>query len=718
MANRAIEFNFGPGDTYDYTDPGEYDETKTGLGLLMKQKNGVSPVDKYVGPMPVSVARPMEQAVAVPATCLWAMRWTDDEDWVFYGDGATAAATRRIGFYRYTRSTDLWAWQGSITLTLPTATNHTIRALRMTYDTYTTGTVAVSGTAVTGTGTAWKTAGFAAGSRIGFGSTDPTAITTWYELSALTDDTNLVLTSSAGTIGAGTSFVIEELRAVVLTTNATAANGGLFVVKGLRPEFFSPAGNTVSAATTVDNIRAVYWLADAATVLNTVGAGLALETKTSNSIHYVWALNGSTTMQLFKYNLRAPLTLASGKSTDAFVYSTGTVGSLTGTVSQVNNGRIASVSHGPGSGIDSIYFVTNTRVYRTVAISAINAGSTTFIADAMIEIPPGGSSTNNAAAGWSSIEHAANIDKFILLSTNANGIRGNYVTAYRTDGSQLDRMFFTETRQINQSSMDSTAVVHATPVGSPGGGWSEGGIFYFVSINTVATANFIYALPFAADWEYENTTRACVVTPKFDVSGAQSLERVYVQETQIVGGSTGPNLGIAPEPYKIYFRTSGIDDDSGAWTLIDQSGSLSGVGAVDEIQFKLAFRTIGHLCVSSRVHGLALVYDDQSPIADGRFQPSVGNSSTASKRFAWRVASAFGTPIPDLRIRLYDATTNVLLLNESSDAPVGTWEQSTNGGSSWAAFDNTDKVNETHYIRFTPDVFPDNIRVRVLLSLA
>src|SRR5690606_22635495 len=120
-------------------------------------------------------------------------------------------------------------------------------------DKHTVGTVSVSGTAVTGTSTNWQTDGACVGNRTGFGSTDPTQITTWFEITAIASNTSLTLDSSPGTLAGGTPYVIEDLRVVAATTNNTATNGGLFVAKGLRPEAFIPSGTTIPAATTVDN---------------------------------------------------------------------------------------------------------------------------------------------------------------------------------------------------------------------------------------------------------------------------------------------------------------------------------------------------------------------------------------------------------------------------------------------------------------------------------
>lgn len=77
------------------------------------------------------------------------------------------------------------------------------------------GTAAASGTAVTGTTTTWNTAGaggkVAAGDQITFGTAgvvDPAA--TWFTVQSVTDDTHLVLHTSAGTVGNG-PYTIRHL---------------------------------------------------------------------------------------------------------------------------------------------------------------------------------------------------------------------------------------------------------------------------------------------------------------------------------------------------------------------------------------------------------------------------------------------------------------------------------------------------------------------------
>jgi len=112
---------------------------------------------------------------------------------------------------------------------------------------------------------------------------------------------------------------------------------------------------------------------------------------------------------------------------------------------------------------------------------------------------------------------------------------------------------------------------------------------------------------------------------------------------------------------------------------------------------------------------IAVLYDDYS--TDPHYQPSVGKTVLSSKQFAWRFSTAFGTTVPTLRIRLFDAVTGGLILDDKTTSPVGTWAKTTDEGATWGAYNTADKTNEITYIRYTPVTLPDNNKVRALLTL-
>jgi len=707
MAIKGINFKFN-GPTTAITN---YDSSVTNLGTIIKQYSGATNENIFAGPAKIGIGRPMEASTAIPSVYPHIITYDDTTDWVFLADNATAAATRRIVMYEFNKNTSEFNWKGFITLTYPAATNHTIRGFRMVRELYTTGTVGVSGTAVTGSGTTWNTDRLSIGCRIGFGSTDPTQITTWYQISAVGSDTSITLTATAGSISSGTTYVIEEMMVVTSTTNATATNGGLFVAKGIRPELFINGGTTIPAGVSTDRIRAVYWLADAGTVTNTTACGSAIEDRTSWTTHYVYVMNGGggTTSRVFKYNIRNALTLASGKDTTSLTLQTGNQ-TVVGNISQANNSRVVNASHGPGSGINSLYYVTASRIYRC-ALSGITAASTTFNTDVMLEIPPGSVNTYAATGALSSIEYSGVIDRFLIMSTGAAGVR-SYCSEYNTTSTPMNHIFLVDDKQLDASTADSGSVVHPAILALPFSVWSEGGILYLARIGTTSAQNQLYSLPILAHRTYAFDTNQLLITPKFDISDSNKLYSISPKYITKLGTLT---FSLPTESFDMYYRTSGISDNSGSWTELDDFGDLSGVSA-SEIQFLFTFKIFGTTCIPARIMGLTLTYEDNT--TDSHYEPSVANSSVTNRIFAYRQGTLWSSIIPNLRIRLYNAETGSLVLDDDIvSSGFGTFEYSIDGGSSWLAWDSSqDTVG--NYIRYTATSLPDGIRVRALLTQA
>jgi hypothetical protein len=648
-----------------------YDADKLGLGPLMIQQAN------YAGPIPLTLGRPSEASTAITCSYPYSFQWsnstTNSKDYLFLAEISAAAATRRLVAYEFNRLTAELTWKGFVTITFPSATSFTIRSFRMSYEKHTTGTVAVSGTAVTGTSTTWQTDRACVGNRIGFGSTDPSEITTWYEISAIGSDTGITLSTNAGTITAGTPYVIEDLRAVIGATNATATNGGLFVVKGLRYENFQSAGTAIPAATTVDNIRACYWLKSATTITETVNGGLGLQSATNKQTQIVWLTSGTTTLQLFKFNIRAALTLTSGADTTAFQFSTAVSATLTGTATQTNNGRIANIGHGPGAGVDCFYFTSSQRVYRSKPVSTITAGDTTWLSggDSMTEIPPGGTTTSSITSAIQSIEYVSVIDGFIIPT--GSSVSRDYFTKYKTDSSAFDRLFGCDTRQINQSTGNSSITTTISRSSNTFSAWADSGLCYLCLNGGGASGNYFIIFPIGADWDYASTTNNRLILPRISLQSANKLAQAYVSEDTLLGGNSGLNLGSTPEPYKLYYRTAGITDNSGSWTLINDDGLLTGVDGDAYVQFMFEFRTMGFTCVSPRIHSVGVIYDtDDSLPSELRW--NLGDSNNTDGTVGVTQISAFAS-LTTLTITYYRADTQAAVLVQSSSGTTnGNWQ--------------------------------------------
>jgi hypothetical protein len=707
MAKSYLEVN---AKDYEVTSLDAYDQTKFSISSQMTVVGSVIgksfPESEFFGPNPIAISRVFE-LTGIGFTYPFVIVYDSNTHWVFLADIGSAAATRRIAFFEYKLDTNQYTYNGLITLTFPTTTAHTITGLRMALDRYSAGTASVSGTAVTGSDTLWQDSRLCVGNRIGFGSTDPTQITQWYEIEAIGSNTSITLTSSAGTIGSG-EYVIEDLRAIVTTTNATTTNGGLFLAKGLRIELFALISTVIPSAVSTDNIRAVYWLKDAETIALTLARGVAIQEKVSWTEHSVYIIN--TGVRIFKYNIRAALTVASGASLNAVVAITTATG-VTGTVSGSNNGRIAAPKHGPAADVDSLYFVTSSRIYRT-ALDTILDGQPTVLSNVMLEVPPGGTSTYPATNTLSAIEYDSAIDKFVVTSTGAAGAR-SYVTEFRTDSGPMDHIFLVDDKQYDQSLADSDAPVHPAVIASPFAPWSQSGVLHLVRSTSAALSNQMYAIPIGAHWRYANDTNQYIISPAISTSTATRFYSVYANTAKYLGSDT---FSIPTEPYRIYYRTSGISDNSGSWTLIPRDGSLTSTSPASFIQFKFEFKIIGSFCIPARINGLLLTYEDSK--SDSRYEASIAKSNISTNTFAWLQVLEWDVTPPNLRIRLFNSITRSLVSDDTiNDSLYGTWEYSSDG-TTWNEIDPLLSYEVGNYIRYSATSLPNGIKVSAVLQRA
>lgn len=693
--------------TYEYgfdsvtTPLASYDSLKLNLGTLIR-KNIAGGIGNWSGPLSINVARPMEVTNGFAAAFVSISQRTADLIEIFVADNAAAATNRRIQLWTYVLSTNTLSYQGFITMTAFAATAATIRGFRVNKYTYTTGTASCSGTTVTlADGAAIQTARFAPG-RITFNNG-----ANWYDIASINSETGLTLAISGPTVS-NVSYIIEEYRvSIAVTTATTVTNGSLFVCKGLHPGLFTTSGTNVAIATTTDNLRATYWLADAATILNTVSAGLCDDDSTATyTNHDAYVLNGaSTTATIYKYNLRAALTgLSAGKSTSAFVYATGNQ-VVVGNITQNLNTVLTVAGHGPASGAKAIYFVTTTRGYFAL-VSNITAGSTTFIdPQALTEVPLGGVNTFAASGALYSLAYDSFSDMFLITTSGASSTR-SYYTKWKVDGSQLDYIVGSDFKQLDQTTVSSETIPTPNILTLPLVGMFWNGILFLSRISAVATTNQFYSIPFGAHWSLSGTNSINakrLITPSIPTTDAVKFYKLYVNHADWIGGN---ELGVSCEPYRIYYRTSGISDNSGSWTLINQIGDLSGIVATSEIQFMFEFRIIGQAGIPTRLYNMALSYEDN--LTDSHYAAAVSKSDKTLNQFAWKQIVAWGTTIPTMKVVINNLTVPGVIITDTTTAQAyGTFEYSVNG-TTWVPWSpSADAVGI--YVRYTATTLPSAI---------
>ena len=226
----------------------------------------------------------------------------------------------------------------------------------------------------------------------------------------------------------------------------------------------------------------------------------------------------------------------------------------------------------------------------------------------------------------------------------------------------------------------------------------------------------MYALPLGCEAEFVDFSKNAMYTPKYTLTNIVAISGLYVNTLKEYGAAP---FTIPPEPIFTHYRTTGIDDNTGAWkqynTVDDLNADIICEGVLEnlEIQFRISYQVASNTCLPNRVYGFTLVYEDDR--TDSHYTPSVAESDLTNRIFAWRQAESWYGNIPELKIRLYNAVNNKIVYYDTTATNAsGTWQYSTDG-TTWLTWDAAaDTIG--NYIRYVADFIPSGIKLRVGLN--
>lgn len=136
----------------------------------------------------------------------------------------------------------------------------------------------------------------------------------------------------------------------------------------------------------------------------------------------------------------------------------------------------------------------------------------------------------------------------------------------------------------------------------------------------------------------------------------------------------------------VYYRTSGFGSIGGGWTAVAFAEDLSGIATGAQVQFKIAFDTIGlDTSIPAQLHEFILGYESLNEVSEN-WQVSKDLSSTgATHKVVFYLAKAYPSTVPTLYTRAYQQGTSTSVGSNNTSANPGQYRYSTNGGSSWTA---------------------------------
>lgn len=705
-----------------------YDSTKLITGSLFVKNTGSLNKENWIGPNNIALVSPFSNIATSATTFITSKKCPYDDDLydIFLMNiRYVSNLPNRLHYYQYNKKNNKFSYQGFTGFNFPatTATLIYARSFQIIRNFYTTGTVQVNGIGVTGSSTLWSTDRLYAGSRIGFGSTDPKQITRWTRIASIQSDTNLTLTGSWNTnYTASTPYVIEDFMIPIAIQHlTTTTSGGLYVARGISIEDLQNQNtNTIPSAGSTDRVLGVYHHYDDKTAGSKIinPSGMVVGDFISWQSQSCYYLDGTTSERISVFNLRESLIgqlSTSGTTNFSYRFTTGDKPFTAN--QQYNCATIATAKHGPGSGSQSIYFVASTGSAYSIcraSIPSITNGNTNWLDDRGILLTPGKLSASAPSViaddtAYNGITYDSNTDRFFLSGQNliysglySSSLENSFGASTRLIQSQASRVSFLDANEQNHVSIAGGGTV--------GNGVDVAGEYLFITDATAGANNYnnVYSVPIQAHSDYENITKQYIILPKFDVSGATKFYNAYVNEAKTLGTDT---FEISTEKYNLYYRTSGIDNNSGSWTYLSSSKDLSSVSASNEIQFKLTFNISENTCMPARIYSLSLLYEDAGQT--DYYEPSIDKTTTGS--FVYRQVQKWNSNIPDLKIIAKDFS-NTVIIEDTTNSPVsGTWQYSING-TTWNSWDNT-KDTVGNYIKYSPTVVPTgSIRAKLIIN--
>jgi hypothetical protein len=692
---KAINYKFS-GETTDFSN---YDPTKLVIGKqMMRYVGNADENENFVGPVKPDIIR-----VPTPLMYPSVVEFSEEIDWVFFIQNTTASP-RRIYLYNFNKSNSTYSIVGYINMNVIGSGTFTTRGFRVVNNNYSNGTVSATGTSVVGSGTNWQSDGMCVGNRIGFGSKIPSEIDTWYQISQINSDTGITLTTSLPNSVTDVDYVIQDLRAVVSTSSSTVAQGGIFLIKGLRPEVFTSGGTTIPASTTVDNIQATYKLRDSSSMFNRNSCGVDVDEMLDWNTQLAYSVDRATSPEragLYVYNIRQPLTLSGGIDDTTLVKKTEYENCLT--LAQTNSVRVFTVNHGYASGDKSIYFASTTRLNRASISNIKETGR--WISDNMLENPPGGSLTYGIV-NINNFTYCKEIDRIIM----GGGIRC-YMSKYDTTGTQFESMFVSDYRMRNDGTTSNHPPIIPNSINTSLNVEYLNGYLHLNRFTTTTTLGNCYSIPVMANQDFALDNNHFIITPRISITNSIKMDRIVPQIVRTIGNIPSHNISL--EPFRMFYRIEGISNNTGKWLRVSDDGDLSNVRG-GEVQFAFIFKTIGAVMVPARLKGILITYEDSS--SDEHYQPSSKNTDVSQFIFSWRQSKLWDFPIPNLRILFYNTRSNSIIQEDTiENSQLGIWEYSTNDGTSWLPWSSSaDSIG--NLIRYRCQSIPLGFNLRVILK--
>lgn len=472
----------------------------------------------------------------------------------------------------------------------------------------------------------------------------------------------------------------------VLTTNATAANGGYFYAPNIAAADFTVGGGTVIPSATTGDTQAskkVFWMQETGGT-NTLTVGIGKFFDASTKTIYLGSATTNTVFYKFTYNTAITSVSASGVTSDCYNFKTG-ANTQFGTVLQTNNMKLAipKSSQNPSLIGQKCGYISSTTFGFHFLLSDLSSGSTTV--PSFVTWNKLGVGNDYSAVTWSQ-------------SCWSNLLDCEF--AYSTTGLFMMKRSINNDPNIRIFGKNDPIYAEASGVKEPVAfaGLTIPGIFMssglLIANSTVAGQRGMYAINAAADQYFVKTYTGVVpptflITPVIKIDCAKAISNAFIAEYR-VGGS----LPV------VQYRTSNFNVFPGAWTDMPTNNDLSTIGGltnISQVQYRILFSNIGDYGTNSQIiNEIILSYIGKFDTSDS-WRLVVDKTSRSGESpvlvAAKQVAAYSGGP-QTIYFNLYDSSKN-LITQLNTTTHYSQFNKSTDGGVTFTAMTGANDYTNT-----------------------
>jgi hypothetical protein len=482
-------------------------------------------------------------------------------------------------------------------------------------------------------------------------------------------------------------FILDKTQNRIYAHNGVSATHQYYVYDAIATPTYSTAPVTGVAATDIISHAGHTFLDNDPIVFTSITGGAGITAGTTYFVrnpvagvsYQISATSGGAVLNFTTDISAGQVGRAFGTTGSNWLFKTGNLPVLTGTLLGNDNEYFAVPGHTSNAGQDCVFFATTSNLYLG-RISDLTAGITiwpSLVTSNLLGAPNQIVAPSAVFTAWSTA-----LDRAIYI-THSNVFVMKQVVNNSIDaifGGNTNKYFEGFTNDIVEYQMNAINGISLEQ-----GGW----LATLGSVNIAGQRGvFLTDLRSDARFDYSFIVTKVLDTPASIYKFITTLNK-YLE-------STGD--------LKVYYRTSGFGVISGGWVSLPLAEDLSAFTSGTQVQFKILFDTLRlGASIPAQIYEFILGLQDLNEISSN-WEYNHDDTNPATNQVVYRLKKAYSGSVPNLRHTVRDLS-DTLVANHTTVANSSFFEYSIDNGANWLTLGTIPNTVGT-LLRYTNNSLP------------